>query len=174
MRLYCNLTKGTIPQVCGQKSKSFLERQVVRLAPFHPLVGPSSCRHCKCGQSKGVAHTAFECPELVVQRRSLISPLTWRTIPLGDISPTPESWHSRFAHRGLAQCRRLRPALSTVLVQGLGVGFMRMRKRCWGRRLRVVTTTQGGRHSSSGGGVWRVASPSGEAWQGACQLVGNH
>ena len=28
------LTKGVIPQVCGQKSQSFLERQVVGLAPF--------------------------------------------------------------------------------------------------------------------------------------------
>ena len=74
-RLYCSLTKGGIPQVCGQKSQSFLERQVVGLAPFPPLVGPSSCKHCKCGQPQGVAHTAFKCPELVVQRQSLISTL---------------------------------------------------------------------------------------------------
>ena len=60
-RLYCSLTKGVTPQVCGQKSQSFLERQVVGLAPFPPLVGPSSCKHCKCGQPQGVAHTAFKC-----------------------------------------------------------------------------------------------------------------
>ena len=46
-RLCCSPTKGVIPQVCGQKSQSFLERQVVGLAPFHPLVGPSPCKHCK-------------------------------------------------------------------------------------------------------------------------------
>ena len=57
-RLYCRLTKGLIPQVCGQKSQSFLERQVVGLAPFPPLVGPESCKHCKCGQPQGVAHIA--------------------------------------------------------------------------------------------------------------------
>ena len=49
-RLYCSLTKRLIPQVCGQKSRSFLERQVVGLAPFPTLVGPSSYKHCKCGQ----------------------------------------------------------------------------------------------------------------------------
>ena len=76
-RLYCTLTKGLIPQVCGQKSQSFLERQVVGLAPSHPLVlvGPDSCQHCKCGQPQGVAHVAFKCPELMVQRQSLISVL---------------------------------------------------------------------------------------------------
>ena len=78
-RLHCSLTKGVIPEVCGQKSQNFLERQVVGLAPFPPLVGPGSCKHCKCGQPQGVAHTAFKCPfkcpELVVQRQSLISAL---------------------------------------------------------------------------------------------------
>ena len=71
-RLYCSLTKGVIPQVCGQKSQSFLERQVVGLAPFPPLVGPSSSKHCKCGQPQGIAHIAFKCQELVVQRQSLV------------------------------------------------------------------------------------------------------
>ena len=61
--------------MCGQKSQSFLERQVVGLAPFPPLVGPDSCKHCKCGQPQGVAHVAFKCPELMVQRQSLISAL---------------------------------------------------------------------------------------------------
>ena len=69
------LTKGKIPQVCGQKAQRFLEHQVVGLAPFSPLVGPSSCKHCKCGQPQGVAHTAFKCQELVVQRQSLLSAL---------------------------------------------------------------------------------------------------
>ena len=69
------LTKGIIPQVCGQKAQSFLEHQVVGLASFPPLVGPSSCKHCKCGQPQGVAHTAFKCQELVVQRQSLLSAL---------------------------------------------------------------------------------------------------
>ena len=32
-----SLTKGLIPQVCGQKLQSCLERQVVGLAPFPPL-----------------------------------------------------------------------------------------------------------------------------------------
>ena len=72
-RLYCSLTKGVIPQVCGQKSQSFLERQAVGLAPFLPLVGPDSCKRCKYGQPQGVAHTVFKCPELMVQRQSLIA-----------------------------------------------------------------------------------------------------
>ena len=42
-RLYCSLTKGLIPQVCGQKSQSFLERQVVGPVSFSPLVWPDSC-----------------------------------------------------------------------------------------------------------------------------------
>ena len=74
-RLNCSLTDGLIPQVCDQKSQSFLERQVVGLAPFPQLVGPDSCKHCKCGQPQGVAHVAFKCPELIIQRQSLISAL---------------------------------------------------------------------------------------------------
>ena len=46
--VYCSLTKGFTPQVCGQESQNFLERQVVGLAPFPPLVGPRSAKHCKC------------------------------------------------------------------------------------------------------------------------------
>ena len=74
-RLYCSLTKGVIPQVCGQESQNFLERQVVGLTPFLPLVGPGSGKHCTCGLPQGVSHTAFKCPELVVQRQSLLSAL---------------------------------------------------------------------------------------------------
>jgi len=74
-RLYCSLTKGVIPQVCGQKAQNFLERQVVGLAPFPPLVGQGSNKHCKCGQPQGVAHIAFKCPELMVHRQSLVSAL---------------------------------------------------------------------------------------------------
>ena len=48
---------------------------MVGLAPFPPLVGPESCKHCKCGQPQGVAHIAFKCPELMLQRQSLISAL---------------------------------------------------------------------------------------------------
>ena len=33
------------------------------------------CKHCKCGQPQGVAHTAFKYPELMVQRQSLIASL---------------------------------------------------------------------------------------------------
>ena len=35
----------------------------------------ASCKHCKCGQPQGVAHIAFKCPELMVQRQGLISAL---------------------------------------------------------------------------------------------------
>ena len=37
--------------------------------------GSNPSKHCKCGQLQGVAHMAFKCPELVVQRQSLISAL---------------------------------------------------------------------------------------------------
>ena len=59
-RLYCSLTKGVIPQVCGQRSQNFLERQVVGLPPFPPVVGLMSPKHCKCGQPQGVAHTTLD------------------------------------------------------------------------------------------------------------------
>ena len=66
---------------------------------------------------------------------------------------TPKSRHGRFAHHGLAHCQRLRPAAqrlsvgfakaSTVLVQRLSVGFMRMLKRCWGTQLKGGEGNQG-------------------------------
>ena len=40
-RLYCSLTKGIIPPVCGQESHNFLERQVVGLSSPPPFVTPS-------------------------------------------------------------------------------------------------------------------------------------
>ena len=73
--LYCSLTKGVIPQVCGPKSQNFLERQAVGLAPFPPVVGPTSSKHCKCGQPQGVAHVVFKCQEVVIQRQSLLAAL---------------------------------------------------------------------------------------------------
>ena len=93
-RLYCSL-----PQVCGQKSQSFLERQVVGLAPFPPLVGPDSCKNCKCGQPQGVAHIAFKCPELMVQRRSLISALDAERASMAQDS----AWGNLTNARKLAQ-----------------------------------------------------------------------
>ena len=48
---------------------------MVGLVPFTPLVGPGFCKQCKCGQPQRVAHVAFKCPELMVQRQNLISAL---------------------------------------------------------------------------------------------------
>ena len=72
-KLYCSLAKGQFPKVCGQASQSFLERQVVGLAPYPPQTGPT--RACQCGAQLGTEHIVFECPDLVVPRQMLLASL---------------------------------------------------------------------------------------------------
>ena len=44
-------------------------------SPVPLIVGPGSAKHCKCGQPQWVAHIAFKCQEVVIQRQSLIAAL---------------------------------------------------------------------------------------------------
>jgi hypothetical protein len=156
MKLYCSLAKWQFPKVCGQASQSFLERQVVGLAPYPPQTGPT--RACQCGAQLGTEHIVFECPDVVVPRQMLLVSLDMiaatYTPPRrsGHSSRIATSWRLLSDQAGRYSSWQLKHALSTTKVWQCGRSFMRMLRTPWhlratssGRKLRPLAAKQLGR-----------------------------
>ena len=140
---------------------------MVGLASSPPLVGPSPCKHGKCGQAQWVAHTASKCSELVAQRQSLTSALSAESATMTH----------EFAWGYLTDARKLAQSFCPSRVSTLSVHeactFYSASARAWRKFYEGAGEALGGTVKSSEGnrgwpsqqqrvGVWGVAPPPGE------------